>query len=157
MTALRFIALPTDTARALRAGGPDANGQAPVRRVSDGAGIPCRHCLAPVAAGDPYLVLAHRPFPAAQPYAETGPVFLHAGDCPRHGEDAGMPPMFRARETWLLRGYGADDWIVYGTGGPVPTRDLEARAADLLARPDVAYLHLRSAQYNCFQCRIEEG
>ena len=28
---------------------------------------------------------------------------------------------------------------------------------DLLARPEVAYLHLRSASNNCYQCRIEPG
>lgn len=64
-----FTPLPTALVRALQAGGADAYGLPPERRVSDGGGVPCRHCLEQVAEGDGYLVLAARPFPALQPYA----------------------------------------------------------------------------------------
>src|SRR3546814_14404646 len=70
---LRFVALDSTLARALRDGAADANGQVSERQVSDGGGNPCRHCLDDIAAGAPLLVLAHRPFPAPQPYAELGP------------------------------------------------------------------------------------
>jgi hypothetical protein len=73
-----FKALPTETVRALQAGAADAYGMPPERKISDGDGVPCRHCLKNVGAGEPYLVLAYRPFPELQPYAETGPIFLHA-------------------------------------------------------------------------------
>lgn len=78
MTDLRFVAMPTETARSLQAGRGDANGQRPERHLSDGAGVDCRHCLRDVPAGEAYLILAYRPFPEAQPYAELGPIFLHA-------------------------------------------------------------------------------
>ncbi len=55
----------------------------PERRTSNGVGVPCRHCLRNVEAGRDYLILAYRPFPALQPYAETGPIFLHAEPCER--------------------------------------------------------------------------
>jgi hypothetical protein len=155
MKALRFVALPTDAVHALQAGAPDANGQVPERRVSDGAGVPCRHCLAQVARGEPYLVLAYRPFPAPQPYAELGPIFLHAGPCPRHAPETSVPAMFLARPRLLIRGYSCDDRIVYGTGQIVATAELALAADTLLRRPDVAYLHARSATNNCYQCRIE--
>ncbi len=70
MTVLKFIALATETAHTLRAGDPDANGQAPERDISDDSAVPCRHCLSDVAAGEPFLILAHRPFPEAQPYTK---------------------------------------------------------------------------------------
>jgi hypothetical protein len=35
--------------------------------------------------------------------------------------------------------------------------DDEQRAEELLARFDVAFVHVRSAKYNCYQCRIECG
>lgn len=155
MTNQRFIAMPSETARGFREGLPDAHGQPPERHISDGAGNPCRHCLADIAEGDPFLIFAWRPFPALQPYAETGPVFLHAEECERHDEAAGMPAMFLERERFLLRGYGHDDRIVYGTGQVVATADLTQASAALLDRPDIAYLHVRSAGYNCYQCRIE--
>ena len=157
MTQIRFMAMPTDIARAYQSGEPDAYGRVPEKRVSDGDGVPCRHCLTDVAAGEEYLILAHRPFPDVQPYAETGPIFLHAGPCQRHPEAVETPDMFLDREQYLMRGYGADDRILYGTGQIVPTTDLSAAAAGLLENPDVAYVHLRSASNNCFQCRIERA
>lgn len=152
-----FKALPTDVVRALQAGGPDAYGMPPERRVSDGDGVPCRHCLRNVAAGEGYLVLAYRPFPALQPYAETGPIFLHADACGRAPETAALPELFGRTPQYIVRGYGPDDRIVYGTGAVVPTADIERRAYELLARSDVAYLHMRSAKNNCYQCRIERS
>src|SRR3546814_4967245 len=92
------------------------------------------------------LVLAHRPFPAPQPYAELGPIFLHAEVCQRYDAAAGVPAMFLRREAILLRGYGADDRIVYGTGKVIATAEIESVARHLLERDDVAYIHLRSAR-----------
>ena len=151
----RFTALPTETARAYRSGSPDANGMPAERAVSDGAGNPCRHCLRDIPEGDGMLILAHRPFPAPQPYAESGPIFLCADDCPRWESD-GIPPILKRRgEKRLVKGYSADDRIVYGLGKIVPVAKVLARAEVVLADPRVAYVHVRSAANNCFTCRLE--
>ncbi len=152
-----FKALPTETVRALQGGEPDAYGMTPERKISDGDGVPCRHCLKNVDAGDAYLVLAYRPFPQLQPYAETGPIFLHAEACERAADSDLLPELFGRTAAYIVRGYSADDRIVYGTGAVVPTADIPDRAAELIARPDIAYLHMRSAKNNCYQCRIERG
>ena len=157
MSPVKFVAMPTDIARAYQSGQPDAYGRAPERRVSDGDGVPCRHCLTDVATGEEYLVLAYRPYPELQPYAETGPIFLHATNCRRHPEAGETPELFSRTKRLLMRGYGADDRILYGTGQVVATDILAETAADLLDREDVAYVHLRSASNNCYQCRIERG
>ena len=99
------------------------------------------------------LVLAHRPFPAPQPYAEIGPIFLCAAPCAAGGGEA-VPAMLASPE-YIVRGYGAEDRIVYGTGGVVATGAIVARAADLFADLRVRYLHVRSARNTCYQCRIE--
>ena len=153
---IRFKALPTESVRALQRGAPDAYGFVPERKVSDGDGVPCRHCLKEVAAGEEYLVLAYRPFPALQPYAETGPIFLHARECERAEEGEALPDMLTSRD-YIVRGYGPDDRIVYGSGAVVPTEDVIARAEALLERSDIAYLHMRSARNNCYQCRIDRS
>lgn len=154
---MRFVALETALVEAWRAGSSDANGQRPERIVaSQGGGYPCRHCLAPIAPGEALLVLAHRPFPAPQPYAEVGPVFVHAGRCARGGGSDAVPAML-ASAAYIVRGYGFDDRIVYGTGGVVETVVIPVRAAELLAKPGIAYLHVRSAANNCYQCRIERS
>jgi hypothetical protein len=154
---VKFVSMPTDVVRALQAGAPDANGQVPERHISDGDGVPCRHCQQDVAAGEPYLILNYRPFPAPQPYAETGPIFLHADECPRYPEAAELPPVFAVRKLFLLKGYNKQDRIVYGTGQLVPPAEINKAAAAILARDDVAYVHARSAYNNCFQCRIERA
>ena len=50
-----------------------------------------------------------------------------------------------------------DDRIVYGSGAVVPTHQICGRAHELLERDDIAYVHMRSARNNCYQCRIERG
>ncbi|HEV7305133.1 DUF1203 domain-containing protein [Ensifer sp.] len=150
---LRYIPMSDEDARRMRDGGPDAYGNGPERQISDGAGVPCRHCLDYVEAGAPYLIFAFRPFSTVQPYAETGPVFMHADACPKHDGES-LPPILGSRENYLLRGYGKDERIVYGTGDVVAREELEIRARELLARPDVAAVHVRSTRYNCYQCRI---
>ncbi len=70
MTAIAFNAIPTADAEVLWAGAPDAYGLRPERRITQGDGYPCRHCLGFIGDGEPYLTLAYRPFPSLQPYAE---------------------------------------------------------------------------------------
>ena len=154
---VRFAALPTDAVRALQGGGNDAYGFVPERRISDGEGTPCRHCLRTVPAGKAYLILAYRPFPAPQPYAETGPIFLCADACERAPETDALPEILESSPDYIVRGYGQDDRIVYGTGAVTPTNRICARAHELLEREDIAYVHVRSARNNCYQCRIERS
>jgi hypothetical protein len=150
-----FKALPTAEARHFQNGGADAYGMKPERRISDGDGVPCRHCLEDVGAGEAYLILAYRPFPALQPYAETGPIFLHADHCGRAPDQGEVPGMLNRRRAHLIKGYGADDRIVYGTGQIVESADLAKAAAQILARDDIAYVHVRSAVNSCYTCRID--
>lgn len=151
----RFVPIPTEIVRACQVGGVDSYGLLPERRVSDGGGNPCRHCLRMIPEGAGMLVLAHRPFGALQPYAETGPIFLCADACAAGGGEE--VPEILASPDYILRGYGPDERIVYGTGGVVPTGRIAARAEEVLAMPGVAFVHVRSARNNCFQVRMERG
>lgn len=150
---MRFTPIPTDIVRAYQTGGPDANGQVPERKISDGDGNPCRHCLQMIPKGAAMLVLAHRPFPALQPYAELGPIFLCADACEAGGGEV-LPEVLQST-AYIVRGYGPDDRIVYGTGDVVPTSALQSEASARLADPRIAYVHVRSARNNCFQVRID--
>jgi hypothetical protein len=152
---VKFIPLPTEIVRALQAGAPDAHGMAPERTQARGTGNPCRHCLRMIPDGAGMLVLAHRPFPALQPYAECGPIFLCADECAAGG-GADLPEMLSSPD-YIVRGYAADDRIVYGTGQVVATADIPAEAERRLADPRVAYVHVRSARNNCYQCRIDRA
>jgi hypothetical protein len=150
---IKFTPIPTDIARTYQAGGPDANGQPPERHVSDGDSNPCRHCLRMIPKRAAFLVLAHRPFPAPQPYAEMGPIFLCADPCTAGG-GTHLPEVLNSPD-FIVRGYSATDRIIYGTGGVIPTDRISDRAATLLADPAVAYVHVRSSRNNCYQVRID--
>ncbi len=150
---IHYTPIPTHTVRAYQSGAPDANGQTPERGVSDGDGTPCRHCLQMIAKGAAMLILAHRPFPAPQPYAELGPIFLCADPC-KAGGGSDLPAILQSAD-YIVRGYCADHRIVYGTGAVVPTSTLPNEAAKRLADPRVAYVHVRSARNNCYQLRVD--
>jgi len=156
MSAIAFVSMDTETARAFQAGAPDANGQAPERHVSDGDGVPCRHCQRDVGKGEAYLILNYRPFADLQPYAESGPIFLHAEPCERYADQDAAPPMFfKNGRRYLIKGYYANDRIAYGTGTIVEPRDMADAAARILQSADIAYVHVRSALNNCYQLRID--
>ena len=153
----RIVAMTTEDVRAYQAGAPDAYGNPPERAVSEGGGNPCRHCLRYIPEGEEMLILAHRPFAQAQPYAETGPIFLCAKPCDRHEDGGGMPEVLAGSPDYLIKGYSAGERIVYGTGAVTPTDQIGAAVARIFERPDVAYIHVRSARNNCYQARIERS
>ena len=157
MASIRFSSMPSDEAEAYWAGADDVHGQIPEVHVSNGDGVPCRHCQQDVAKGERFLILAYNPFPRLQPYAETGPVFLHADPCSRYPESGQTPDMFLKRDGYLLKGYCHSDRIVYGTGQIVKPTDLAQAASRMLERSDVKYVHVRSALNNCFSCRIDRA
>ena len=153
---IRFCPIPTALAQAWRNGTTDAYGLPPEHvAASSGNGTPCRHCMDQVPEGEPYLIVAHRPFEGLNPYTESGPIFLCATDCVAGGPD--FPTRFLRSEQYIVRGYSADERIVYGTGGVVPTGQIEARCRELFTRDEIAFIHIRSASNNCFHCRVERG
>lgn len=152
---LQVQGLPTEYAKLTRADGLDANGQTALRRPAEGLANPCRHCLQLIAPGEEMLILAYRPFDRPQPYAEVGPIFLHAGDCQRYDRDH-LPDWFRYLQPALVRGYGRDDWIRYETANVLPGAQLDEACRTILSDPSVAYVHIRS-KYNCFQCRVDRA
>lgn len=149
-----FHALPTDDVRKLQAGQPDYNGQEPERAVSDGAGTPCRHCLSDTPAGETMLTLSYRPFHVNQPYAEVGPIFLCGDNCEPFEASDELPPILCTSPDYLIKGYGADDRIVYGTGQIIAPEDMFGACENIFADSNVAYIHVRSARNNCYQCRV---
>jgi hypothetical protein len=150
---LRIRGIPTPQVEALRTGAPDANGQPALRRSARGGANPCRHCLGLIGDGEEKLVLAFRPFEALQPYAETGPIFLHSRACAAYDASV-LPAWFAFLDPAIVRGYDADHWIRYDTGDVVRGTELAAACEKILADDSIAYVHVRS-KFNCFQCRID--
>jgi len=154
---IEFEPMDTRTAGHLRSGGADSNGNAPERQISDGVGVPCRCCMKIVGKGEPYLIAAWRPFTKTHAYAETGPMFLHAEHCTAEPVALGELPAFLKSPDYILRGYDADERIVYGTGGVITLEAIPARIAELLEQPAVKAVHIRSSRNNCYHCRAVQA
>lgn len=153
---VRFVALKTSLVRKLQAGGEDANGQTPERHVS---------CARVFRAGIAWslsrkarpISFSRTPLPGAAALGGAGSDLVsHAKAGPRHPESGALPGML-VSPSYLIRGYGGDDRIVYGSGRIVPTAHLVAAAERLFADSGIAYIHVRSAANNCFQCRLERA
>ena len=151
---VRFIPIPCENVIGWQAEGVDSFSLPAKQKISDGDGVPCRHCLENIGKGDPNLVLAYRPFSGLHACAETGPIFVHAAACRRAESGDTLPAIFNSA-SYILRGYDNGEIIVYGTGGVVDRAQIIDRPETILANPAVAFIHARSAQNNCFNCRIE--
>ena len=152
----RIVPLPTEIADAARRAVNAGSADHALITVDSPGSSPCRHCLRNIGAGEELFVFAYRPFPELQPYAETGPIFLHKQPCKRYSADEVLPPVLTTSTDFIVRGYGENDRIVYGTGAVTPIEKIPAYATELLARPGIAYVHVRSARNNCYQCRIDK-
>ena len=146
-TGFRVAALPPDQLERIRAHGVDDFGN-PLEPVTvTGPGTPLRCCLRDAEPGERVVLLAYRPAAVGGPYAEVGPVFVHAEACDGYADEDHYPEGFRSRQQ-LLRAYDARGWQVENVvvDGPAAERAI----TDLLGRPDVAYLHSRNVLAGCY-------
>lgn len=151
---LQFHALATDTVRALQDGQPDYYDQTPETHISNGAGLPCRHCLDYVPKDAPFLILSYRPFTEPQPYAEVGPIFLCGDECEQFKTSSELPPILKTSPTYLIKGYTSDNRIKYGTGIVIPPSEIKSASEKIFEDETVAYIHVRSATNNCYMCLV---
>lgn len=156
MNQIIFKGMPSDQAGHLRDGGNDAHGQTPQIAVSDGDGLPCRHCMQMIEKGAAYLIVSHKPFSTTQPYAEQGPIFLHAEFCAAYKDDGNLPSVFDS-PTFIIRGYDASERIISGTGSVVERRSVVSKSQQLLDNPQARFVHIRSASNNCWLGLIERA
>lgn len=113
----------------------------------DPDGAPLRCCLREARVGERIALIAHRPFATGGPYAEVGPVFVHAEACEGYEAVADYPVAFAHRRQ-VQRGYDRN-------GNMIETRIAEPgeapeNLAALLAQPGVAFVHSRNVAAGCF-------
>ena len=119
--------------------------------IAKGTG-PCRLCLRPFRVNEEERVLfTYNPFPDAADLPSPGPIFVHAASCARF-EGSGFPPGLLGLPL-MLEGYD-DRGVAVARIRPA---DPDASARDVLARPGVAYAHVRHAEAGCFIARIERA
>lgn len=147
----RIVPFDADYAARIRATRRDGTG-APIEERHDPERHQCRVCLTLTLPDEPYLLLSHRAHPAGEPYAETGPVFIHARDCAPYSAHDRYPDGFPRRQV-VLKAFSADHRIV--DAQHALERKVDAVIEGLLADPRVAYLHARNLGYGCYMFRVE--
>jgi hypothetical protein len=111
---------------------------------------PCRSCLRIPKEPEDLILLSYRPLEDTNPYAEIGPIFIHAETCEPYCSRE-FPADFLEREL-VVRAYThagrIADAVVAAPG------EAEAEAARFFERDDVAEIHVRTRAYTCFAFKI---
>ena len=122
--------------------------------VAEPAAVPVRCCLRVARTGERALLVAYRPPGGRGPYAETGPVFVHAEPC--EGYRGGQPwPADFADRRQVLRGYDrvgriVDAVLAEPNQGP-------ATLATLFGDDRIVVVHSRNVLYGCFMFLARPG
>ena len=137
----------------IRHTGTDDGGNQHLRKVTAAGGEPIRCCLHIANTGEELLLIAYRPFDRPEgPYAEIGPVFVHAERCDGYQTIAQYPDQFRDRQQ-VFRCYDAAGNIV---GGRLvgATDEPEEVIVELFSDSGVETIHARNVIYGCYMLEI---
>ncbi|MGH8836837.1 MAG: DUF1203 domain-containing protein [Actinomycetes bacterium] len=151
---LQISPIPVETLRRIRECRIDDLGNPVVSEVDTEGGSPLRCCLRDATPGERVAAIGYNPFPWSGPYAETGPVFIHADECPGYQELHSYPAGFRHRRQ-IFRAYSAQRRIVDAV--IVAGADAEAALTELLARLDVDFVHSRNVAYGCYMFTVRRN
>jgi hypothetical protein len=145
-------AIPSSDLDRIRARGYD-DFDNPVETIinRDDGGSPLRCCLRDAKAGERIALIAYRPSDRGGPYAEVGPVFIHADRCDGYCATAAYPEGFRNRPQ-LFRAYGRDGRQLHNR--IVEPADVDSAITELLDRPDVDFIHSRNVLAGCYMFAI---
>ena len=145
-------ALSPERLEAIRRTGIDDGGNCVSPPRTAEGGEPLRCCLRIAKPGEPMLLIAYRPFSRSSPYAETGPVFIHAGSCGGYPWPDRYPDEFRGRQQ-VFRCYDAAGNIIGGHFAE-PAENAEAVIQALFADRNVEYIHTRNIIFGCYMLEV---
>lgn len=157
--AFRVHAIPPRTLAENRRAGRDQFGNELTPIVDAEGGSPLRCCLRRSTPGEAMYLIAYRPFAQNGPYAEVGPVFVHASECAGYSGTLAYPAGYRDWPTMVFRPYRhhaelncdaiAYDAIQMGEG---PTA--EKLISSIFADPTIEFIHTRNVYAGCFMFSI---
>ncbi|HQV04005.1 MULTISPECIES: DUF1203 domain-containing protein [unclassified Novosphingobium] len=114
-------------------------------------GFPCRISLEDARAGDELILLHHTSHAVDTPYRSAYAIYVRKDAAPVRYVDC-LPPVFEGRPLGL-RGFDASG-VLRDARLALPD-DAEAKIAELLANPAIAYIDAHNAAHGCFAARIE--
>jgi hypothetical protein len=145
---LRYIPIPEEIAEEARETLRDRFGHklSAIREVG-----PCRVCLRIPRTPEDLILLSYRPLPDTGPYAEIGPIFIHADRCTPYHEVEEFPKDFAPRRL-VLRAYDSEGRIA--DASVTEPGEAERKAAEFLSNATIAEVHVRHESYTCYDFKI---
>lgn len=150
---LQYFPVPPAALDRIRTTGADDFGN-PVVPRSHPAGAPLRCCLRLSKDGERLLLIAHRPSELGGPYAEVGPVFVHADRCPGYETVHAFPADFRARRA-ILRPYDAAGLMLDGV--VAEPGESERLVREMFTDPRVDHVQVRNVVAGCWNFSVRRA
>lgn len=155
MPRFRCVPIPTETAARWRATGRDDREQDLHRRVVDGPGFPCRHCLQLGEPGETMLLGSYDlPHPRGV-YWTPSPIFLHARDCARFDAVEEIAPIVLANGIVSLRSYDAAELCLYDLGAISDGKEVAPLLDRAVADPRTRFINIHTARPGCLLTAVE--
>lgn len=117
-------------------------------------GFPCRVSLKDAEPGETLLLLNYEHLSVASPYRSRYAIYVRENARETHPEIGEVPPVLRRR---LLSLRAFDDAGMLKDADVVDGSALEPLIGRMLARADVAYLHVHNAKPGCFAARVDRA
>jgi hypothetical protein len=157
MRKFRIVPLSKEYATRIKKKMRDEFGHEVIEQIATGRG-PCRVSLKPFMPGiDKRLLFSHSPFEIDNAFNQPGPVFINLEDVEEYKDLYRFPPEIKADKKHFkltFIGYNKDQQMVLSK--LVGDHDADEMIEKILfERPEVEYLHARSAEACCYICKIE--
>jgi Protein of unknown function (DUF1203) len=152
-SSFRIVPLPTEIAEAARRAVNAGAADHALITVDEPGSAPCRHCLRWAQPGERVILFPYAAIPSGQPYSETGPIFVHANECPPYSATNEYPADFRNGR--VFRAYDSNYNIIDAqiVNGDEPEIAIES----LFHNPDTAFVDVRSVTHGCFTFRVQRA
>ncbi|SDB72776.1 DUF1203 domain-containing protein [Belnapia rosea] len=155
MARFRCTPIPAETVSRWRATGRDDRGLPLHRRIVDGPGFPCRHCLRLGEAGEEMLLGSYAlPHPQGV-YWTPSPIFLHARDCARFAAEDAIAPIVLANGIVSVRAYDAEEMCLYELGAISAGSEVAPLLERALADPRARFINIHTARPGCLLTAVE--
>ncbi|HEX4667141.1 MAG TPA: DUF1203 domain-containing protein [Chthoniobacterales bacterium] len=149
----RIVPLATEVAEAARTRAREGAPDHACVTVDAPTGYPCRHCLRWAQPDEQVVLFPYASIPAGRPYAESGPIFVHAESCPRYEATDEYPADFRNGR--VIRAYNSQQEMIAAEAAP--NGDAETVIEKLLHNPETEFLQARSADRGCYTFAIQRA
>jgi hypothetical protein len=121
--------------------------------VANGYG-PCRSCLKTFRQGEEERIyITYDPFSNVSNLPLPGPVFLHTESCEEYTETTFPTDLLHI--PLIFEGYGDSSRLA--ASEPVDSERFDEQIIDMLAKPDVDFIHLRNGEAGCFIAKIKKA